>query len=933
MRVPRFLIAAFLLLAALPLFAANLHIGGWEYSPSAKPGGTFFIQADVQNDGPGTATVKITVPTPPHSTFYAFQNNYIGPTPPNCTAPPQGAKGDIVCTVSIAPSDIEGVPYARFQPDADAPDGADLGVTITYESAQDAYPGPHTLLVTHTIFARPTSYGITATPPPTVVAGALTPFTVNFTAHGPFPVHGPSVRVLNGSNGPVEYVTFTAGGGTFYCDPYDHGGACTGYGVTIAPGTTLAIPIPLRVRWTAATGSPSGATFTAAAFNDDTDASDNTATAKAVVTDRQDDVSVSVAAPATATVGDTIGVNFKVVSHGPSQSQDLVFTYDAPAGTTITYVSSSWLTCTRTGSHLSCNLPTFGTSSYDNTATVSVNLKCDAPGTLVNSGTASSALTDLNPSNNIASASTLVADPLPPPDVAVSITPSTSSVKAGSPVTLTVTAKNNGPGSATHAVISTAIPAGVLFDSVPSGCTYGGYSTGDRAECSIQTLDAGISKTLVMTVHPVKSTTPSTFTATATASAERDTTPSNNTASTSISVTPVPAADVGIQLTAVPAILQNADAIFGFTVSNAGPAPATNLRFTMETTPELSYVASAVRPNTVGATVMCAPDSLSRLICTIPTLAAGASVKVDVTMHVALTTYSVTGVQGRVSSDDLDPNGSNNTYQSAGLFMSTQRSADVSVLLTAAPTSVSPIGTVTYRALMHDKGPTDAADVKLEFTLPTGATLLASTVDGICTQPTTGLVQCRLPVLGVNSGDSEGIFVVRMGAIAGTVRATAVLTAGSTDSNLADNISNAMVTVGDAGPAPSADVTLSMAASPQSPIIGTPVTIAITARNVGTAMAMNPMINDTLPAGLEFISASAPDCSGGANHTAIVCYAPGNLSPGATWTVTITALSTLSGTVNDTASVFSDTDSNQANNTAVIAVTVIAIRPHAVRRR
>lgn len=97
-------------------------------------------------------------------------------------------------------------------------------------------------------------------------------------------------------------------------------------------------------------------------------------------------------------------------------------------------------------------------------------------------------------------------------------------------------------------------------------------------------------------------------------------------------------------------------------------------------------------------------------------------------------------------------------------------------------------------------------------------------------------------------------------------------------------VSNADVTVTASGPA-SADVSIEKTASDAHPRAGDVVTYTLTARNGGPDVANGVKIGDALPAGVTFLSASAP-CE---QASGTVSCALGDLAAGATRTVTIRA--------------------------------------------
>jgi uncharacterized repeat protein (TIGR01451 family) len=114
--------------------------------------------------------------------------------------------------------------------------------------------------------------------------------------------------------------------------------------------------------------------------------------------------------------------------------------------------------------------------------------------------------------------------------------------------------------------------------------------------------------------------------------------------------------------------------------------------------------------------------------------------------------------------------------------------------------------------------------------------------------------------------------------------------------------------------------------APQSVTAGENVTYSLGWKNEGPNTGANSTITDTLPAGVEFVSAttSAGSCSG----TTTVTCSLGDVASAATGTVTIVAKTTAPGTLTNNASIATTTgDSNSANNTASANTTVNAPPP------
>jgi uncharacterized repeat protein (TIGR01451 family) len=114
---------------------------------------------------------------------------------------------------------------------------------------------------------------------------------------------------------------------------------------------------------------------------------------------------------------------------------------------------------------------------------------------------------------------------------------------------------------------------------------------------------------------------------------------------------------------------------------------------------------------------------------------------------------------------------------------------------------------------------------------------------------------------------------------------------------------------------PAVDISLTMTDSPDPIALGSNLTYTISVKNVGDLSATGVSLNDALPAGATFVSATSSQgtCSG----TGPVTCSVGNLSSGASATITIVIKPPAVKTITNTASAScSETDSNPSNNTA-----------------
>ncbi len=124
--------------------------------------------------------------------------------------------------------------------------------------------------------------------------------------------------------------------------------------------------------------------------------------------------------------------------------------------------------------------------------------------------------------------------------------------------------------------------------------------------------------------------------------------------------------------------------------------------------------------------------------------------------------------------------------------------------------------------------------------------------------------------------------------------------------------------------ATTADMRVTMAASPSTATVGQPVTLTATVTNLGGATATGVTLNETLATGptIGTITASQGNCS--RVNQAVTC-ALGTLANGASATVAVVLTPAAAGTLTNTATVSAtQSDPNTANNNASLATPVIS---------
>ena len=485
------------------------------------------------------------------------------------------------------------------------------------------------------------------------------------------------------------------------------------------------------------------------------------------------------AAPLVVLPAGTITYTQVVTNNGPLDAVAAVFTENTPANTTFSSLTTpaGW-TCSTpavgAAGAISCSTTTgIFPHSTSGIFTVVVTVGAGTPsGTqIVDVANITSGTADPNLANNTALAITTVGI-VGTADLAITNTPSSPTVVAGSNVTLTGVITNQGPSAAAGPVFTEVIPANTTYVSVsgPSGwsCYYlvpGGIAT---VEC-VDNSPLGVnSPATFLVVVNVPLATPAGTVITATDnvfSATPDPNYSNNSASTTFIVATAGQADLAVASAASPnPVTQGNNITYTQSVTNNGPSTVTNgtvtsVTFTDTIPTNTTLVSFTPPPSVVWTCNTIAVGGTGTFTCTLnagQTLVPGASVNFPLVVKVNVGTASGTTITNTANvnmpcSAALDPNCANNTASTSVLVASPTQSS-VTATKTAAPDPVNQGSTLTYTLTVTNSGPAVAQNVVVTDPLPAEVTYIPnsySTTLGSCSGTTT--VTCTLGNLAVGS--------------------------------------------------------------------------------------------------------------------------------------------------------------------------------------
>lgn len=504
-------------------------------------------------------------------------------------------------------------------------------------------------------------------------------------------------------------------------------------------------------------------------------------------------------------------------------------------------------------------------------------------------------------------------------DVGVTKTVDVPDPLVGSDVTFTITATGNGPSTATGVVVTDVVPDGDPVDSVvykSSTTTAGTYDPATGA-WSIGTLAQGQTETLTITAT-VNTGTPFTNSAARTHTDQVDRDPTNDV--DSVTLNPViPSMDIAVVKTVdKPEIPLGGTAIFTITASNSGPQPANGVEIRDALPPGLTYVSSAPGDPNDGA------YDPATGIWTIGALGVGATATRTITVRGdALGTYvNLASLTGNPTPADSNPT---NNSDSANLSV-VHGVADLAVVKTAFPQTVTVGDVVTYQLQASNLGPETALQAVVDDVFPAGVTVLSATAS-------VGTISADAGTwtIGTMTPGQQGVTATVTARIdtAGTLVNTATIGSPVVDDpDPSNNSSSATVTSAE----PEIDiavgktVTVPSGASPDAVPIGEQVEFTITAENIPdptSATATDVVLTDQLPAGLTFVSSTGD----GAYDPSTGEWTLASIASGATASRTIIATVTTAESFVNTVSLTSltQTDSNPSNNSASVQVTGIVL--------
>jgi uncharacterized repeat protein (TIGR01451 family) len=271
----------------------------------------------------------------------------------------------------------------------------------------------------------------------------------------------------------------------------------------------------------------------------------------------------------------------------------------------------------------------------------------------------------------------------------------------------------------------------------------------------------------------------------------------------------------------------------------------------------------------------------------------------------------------------------------SGMLLNATSAAAQADLTMSQTTSVSVVDTgvnVTYTEIATNNGPNAVPTKTLVVyqQTPPNTTLQSITVDANWTCPSpgaTGPIICTYQLaLASGANTSADPIVFALSVNTGTAYGTTILNSATVTSQTVDPVpsNNTTLTSVLAESATEADLAVTMSAAPTPVFLFSTLTYTMQVQNLGQASAATVKVQDTLPAGTTYVSATAPagwTCSGTAT---VSCTLSGTMAEGATATITITVTAPATpGPISNTATVSSSTADPVSVNNSSTVITVV----------
>jgi uncharacterized repeat protein (TIGR01451 family) len=186
--------------------------------------------------------------------------------------------------------------------------------------------------------------------------------------------------------------------------------------------------------------------------------------------------------------GKQLTYTIQVRNNGSAMATGILVFDTIPSGVSFVSVSSTKGNCTRSGNTVTCRIPSIAAAA---SATITLNVKPAASGTISNIATVEANEPDTNPADNSSTETTTIN---PSSDLKVTVTDGKTAIAAGQKDTYTIKVTNLGPSNVTGATVTDIFPGiftGVTFTATQSGGASGFSVSGTGNINDTVTMPAG----------------------------------------------------------------------------------------------------------------------------------------------------------------------------------------------------------------------------------------------------------------------------------------------------------------------------------------------------------------------------------------------------------------------------------------------------------
>ncbi|MBI3484482.1 MAG: DUF11 domain-containing protein, partial [Acidobacteria bacterium] len=432
---------------------ADLSVTKADSPDPVRVGNNLTYTITVTNSGPDNATgVSLTDTLAANVTF-------VSATPSQGTC--SQAAGVVTCPLGAINNGANATVQIVVTPGAAAVPSINSSASVT---GNEADPSAANNTAAQSTTVQPVAdLSITKTDAPDPVnAGSNLTYTIAVTNNGPNSATG--IAVTDAVPAGLTFVSATAtqgpcafAAGTITCNVGTLANAATATASVVVTAGAAAVPSVTN-------------TVNVTATEFDPNAADNSATATTTVNPVADLAVTKSDSPDPVPVSTNLTYTIVVANNGPSQATGVTMTDTLPAGVTFVSSTPSAGTCSGAAT-VTCNL-----GAINNGANVTVTIVVTAPaavGSLSNTASATSAVTDPNAANNSATATTTVGAA----DFSISASPVVQSVLAGLQTGYTVTLTPNGSFTGTATLTCENLPLLVSCAITPPSLALSGTTS------------------------------------------------------------------------------------------------------------------------------------------------------------------------------------------------------------------------------------------------------------------------------------------------------------------------------------------------------------------------------------------------------------------------------------------------------------------------